>query len=601
MPATDILESREMKLDRDIDLEIDRIRALPAVVLPKAVDRIVQMYVQKVEGAYDVSHAKKDTDNAIDLLYIAYNTTPVDEGAVRNEIDAVMHKLIDAQQASERTMSAAAGTAHELVGSLDDLLPDWQDVKAGQDSTEIKTFVGHDLVRLATGIQAKALEIQAGLLSIAKLYDDIIADTDAVTKKSQLALSARLERKAAVLKVIADADAERERLESLVADLQGQVTKFDQMARDFEARAESEEERSFIMSIISTVAQTVAAAIPAMAMAGSGSGSMLAASKLNTPAPKSSEGKDTPAPAADDTARQIETRKKISESQAAQDAAKKQAEGLKKDIQALEAEKTDKQAPAEAAAVAQRIDAKKTELGSAEGKVSALEATLSALRELDQGLDKREQEHMKQAGSLREMQMQMLAKAEDYEKERRNQAAELVKIKALLKSNLDTQEKIQLAVQSLCLSVSALKRMREIVVEIAAFFKSFADFMGIVAREAQGKVKSFEDAAGKEVLRKNALQHLVESTDDFFIRQCAEWQAAYVISDRFIHSFAEGWSRLNKLNGDYRYGKRLDDYMAEASDRVTEIAQERQAAADRKIADIELSRQRLRGAQPLAA
>ena len=64
------------------------------------------------------------------------------------------------------------------------------------------------------------------------------------------------------------------------------------------------------------------------------------------------------------------------------------------------------------------------------------------------------------------MQMNMLDKADQYEKERRTQSAELVKISALLKGQRSQQETIQLAIKSLNLSLSALKRTKEIVEEM---------------------------------------------------------------------------------------------------------------------------------------
>lgn len=91
--------------------------------------------------------------------------------------------------------------------------------------------------------------------------------------------------------------------------------------------------------------------------------------------------------------------------------------------------------------------------------------------------------------------------------------------------------------------------MKEIVEEIAFFFKSFADFMGEISTEAAVGVESFEKTVGMETLRKNRLEALISSTDKFLITQAGEWNAVTIVSDKFTQNFANGWSKLNKLNG----------------------------------------------------
>lgn len=102
------------------------------------------------------------------------------------------------------------------------------------------------------------------------------------------------------------------------------------------------------------------------------------------------------------------------------------------------------------------------------------------------------------------MQMKMIDKAEAYENERRTQAAELIKINALLKGKQAEDDKIKLAVQSLNVSITALKRMKEIIEEIAFFFKSFADFMQAVADDAAHQIKAIDNVAELEVIRRTA-------------------------------------------------------------------------------------------------
>ncbi|WP_323572304.1 MULTISPECIES: hypothetical protein [unclassified Rhizobium] len=169
----------------------------------------------------------------------------------------------------------------------------------------------------------------------------------------------------------------------------------------------------------------------------------------------------------------------------------------------------------------------------------------------------------------------------------------LVKINALLKGKQTEDDKIKLAVQSLNVSLSALKRMKEIIEEVAFFFKTFADFMQAVADDAQHQVSGIEAVAELDVIRRNRFVQLVRSVDEFFVRQTGQWHAVGVVCDRFNRSFSEGWTKLNKLNGTYLTGDSLKAYLSVASEKLTEIVAEREAAADAKIASLQAYRQDL--------
>ena len=88
-------------------------------------------------------------------------------------------------------------------------------------------------------------------------------------------------------------------------------------------------------------------------------------------------------------------------------------------------------------------------------------------RLLDKGLGKLTEKRENAAASLREMQMKMLDKVEAYEKERRAQNAELIKINALLKGKRSEEETIHLPIQSLNISISALRRTNMVEAEQA--------------------------------------------------------------------------------------------------------------------------------------
>lgn len=139
-----------------------------------------------------------------------------------------------------------------------------------------------------------------------------------------------------------------------------------------------------------------------------------------------------------------------------------------------------------------------------------------------------------------------------------------------------------------------MKRSKEVIEEIAFFFKSFADFMDRVSQEIQLDIELFDDLAGREKLRKNAFQELVRGTDKFFLRQASEWHAIWFVCDKFCRSFADGWSKLNKLSGKYIKGDELEAYLEVAAPRIEEIVAEREAAAKQRILDLDGYRKQLR-------
>ena len=610
-------ESREAKIKSEIDASVDTILSQPKFNLPKSDTALVRSYVDKIQGTYDVERAKRDTDNAIDLLYIAYNTTPQEEGDVRVRISAIMNKLITAQQKSELTMRSAMDEAGRIGNAIADLFPDWLDVREENDQAEIKAFVSNDLIKLAKNVRDRALSVRNELLVIASTYDVIIKDTVQTTDKSETVLSKRLIDKAAIEREITEAGARREQLESLVNDLRVQVAEFEKKASEYEKRANTAEQRAFVMSIVRVGAQMISSAIPAIAMVAGGPASMLASSvggalsgqpKGGQDADGQGQGGSSRNPAAGGKGDAAAKQSELSEQKAELRKSQEKRDALKGDIKSLEESKSklvDEGAGAdpksskavELAELEKRLKTRSDELKAQEEKVAKQETLVSSLQAsldaLDKGLGKLSDEQQQQAASLREIQMQMIDKAEAYEKERRTQSAELVKINALLKGKQTEDDKIQLAVQSLNVSLSALKRMKEIIEEVAFFFKTFADFMQAIADDAQHQISGIESVAELEVIRKNRFAQLVRSVDEFFVRQTGQWHAVVIVCDRFSRSFADGWSKLNKLSGKYLTGSELTTYLSVASEKLTEIVAEREAAADAKIASLQAYRQDL--------
>lgn len=619
MADVTVIETQAMKIGRKIGEEVEAIRAVDPLTLPPVDHPIVAQFVAKIEGSYDVSRAKIDTDNAVDLLYIAYNATPQSAGEIRVKISGIMDRLITSQQHSERTMSYAMRVAGGVLSALKDVLPDWLDVKNASDSARgIKDFIKSDLIDLTSQIKNKAIDIKEKLTAIAESYDRIIEDAAAATRDSERALASQLADQAAIEKDIVAAEADRDRLDSLVRDLQLTAAKFEASARDYAQRAETAEERAFVMSIVKIGADMLAAAIPPLAMAaGTGGTSVLASSAMNSLAQSQAPKGQGTASGADTTSQAIKAKADISKKQMETDFAKKEVdEGkgkvkelrstLRKALPAADGRTGGGDAPVpgededkaddsgEVKGIKERLKDAKTNLKASEDKYQGLAAALAGLQAglsaLSQGLGELSQEQKDQAASLREIQMKMLDKAEAYETERRSQAAELVKITALLRGKRTEEETIKLTIKSLNISVSALRRAREIVQEMAFFFKSFADFLDMVSIEADVQLDVLERNADKERIGAAALARLVQSTDEFFIKQGAEWCAAIVVTQKFKACFADGWSKLNKLSGTYITGDELSAYLVGAAVKLTEISDAREAAAKKKIQDIETYR-----------
>jgi hypothetical protein len=641
-----VFESREQKLNKDIEAQVAKLRAASPLELPAADAEVSKLYVKKIEGTYNVERAKKDTDNAIDLLYIAYNTTPQTEGDVRNKIAQIMDRLLAAQDASKEAMKRAMTAAGTVLGSLKNTFPDWKGVRKckGPEDTkgvaEIKDFLKDDLLELAKKIKAKALGVKTELDGIAATYQSIITDTAAATAKSETALANRLKDKAAIEKEINETNAKREQLEELVKDLQLEVTRYDKMARDYESRASTAEERAFVMSIVQVGAQMVASAVPGIVTAVTGAatgGASLVASAAVSTVNRAVGDKNSDVKKSDTAtdAEVIETKRKISEKRAEVTASEKKVTDAKKKVKDLEndlAEEEKKEKGEDKGkgkdagtedkgkgkdagtedkgkgkdkvedsevvkALKTRVAGAKTELAGEEdnhakavGALGGLQASLTAL---DKGLGKMTEKQENAAASLREMQMKMLDKVEAYEKERRTQNAELVKINALLKGKRSDEETIHLAIQSLNVSISALKRTKEIIQEIAFFFKSFADFMDRVSEETGVDIELFDGFVAKTKVRESAFENLVESGDAFFLRQNAQWHAVTFVSDKFCKSFTDGRSKINKLGGKYIYGSELETYLKGASVKIEEIAAEREEASKQKILDLDGYRKQL--------
>ena len=282
---------------------------------------LVTQYVRKIEGSNKVDRAKKDTYNAIDLLYIAYNTTPQEEGRIRVQISQIMDDLIKAQQESERAMNDATRTADRIIKSLENTLPDWLDVRQEVTNSNLdglKSFVKTDLREIAIEISKEATVISEKLIGIANAYDKILQKTTIASDESEKALSARLTDKRKIESEINQMNSDRARLDQLVKELQDEVMKFEKQADEDKGLAGTAEERAFIMQIVQVGAQIIASAIPPLVMAGTagatGGASLLAGAALGGGRKQDGNG-DTADDAPGTAAAEVATKTEISEKQ----------------------------------------------------------------------------------------------------------------------------------------------------------------------------------------------------------------------------------------------------------------------------------------------
>lgn len=609
MSVENPIVSVEFDVNKRIDARVKKILEGDSITLPGGDHPLVDDYVRKIEGTYDVSRSKEDTNNAIDLLYIAYNTTPQEEGKIRVNIDQLMSRLIAAQQESELKMRGAATDAGHIVKSLRELFGDWEEVRDSVDSQDLKGFVGEDLFDLAREIKNRAERVCGDLTKIAETYDGIIDDTTRTTNQGEQALASRLQNKEDIEKEIVKNNADCAKLENLVKDLKADITKYEKMAKEYKSQAETAESRAFLMSIVQVGAQMISSSIPAITAgitgAATGGTSLIASAAVSTA--RQLMYSETASTDSDNTATVIETKKDIADKRAERTTAEREKAALEKKTQNLATEKakiegneeTDAEIKAvQLASLEKRIEANEDEIKDQDSKISdattALNAMSDSLKSLDENMGKMAEKQENQAVELRKIQMKMLEKIEAYETEKRTQAAELVKINALLKGQRTEEETIQLAIKSLNLSLKALKRMREIIVEISFFFKSFADFMQQILEASGEQSGRIQKAIDRDCLTKNFTRRINRNTNDFFVTQTAEWQAVEVVSAKFIDNFKDGWSKLNKLSGTYLTGDELTSYLEVAAVQIESISFKRRQAATVKLAELDRYRDLIR-------
>jgi hypothetical protein len=492
-------------------------------------------------------------------------------------------------------MSAAVADARKVIKSLHDYFEDWTEARNDDDPESLKDYVGEDLFDLAEDIKGRAERISKDLAQVAETYDGIIDDATKTTKQSEEALANRLKDKKEIQKEIDRNNAERKKLESLVEELKADMEKYQKEANEYKSSAETAERRAFIMSIFQVYTGMVSSAIPVIAagITASFTGGLSLVGAAASMTARQVTNAATATTESDNTAKEIETKFEIAQKKSDKFTTESEISKLEKNAKVLAAEKSkvesdegiDPEAKAtQLEAIGERIKENETEINNKKEKILALTTALSAFSEsldslgnnMGQMSDKRED----RANNLRDLQMRMLDKAEKIQTAKRDQASDLVRINALLTGQRTEEETIQLAIQSLNLSLKALKRMREIIFEISFFFKSFADFMQLVMNDSAEQSKLIENALERDRLTKSFPQRIKRNTDDFFITQAAQWEAAEVVSVKFVDNFKDGWSKLNRLSGNYLTGDELKSYLKEAAAEIEDISFKRKEAAE---------------------
>lgn len=558
--------------------------------LPKRNSDLVRLYQQKAARNYDVDRSKNDIENAVELLSIAYSATPQKAGEVRVKIADIHQKVLKSQEEAERMMKKVASDAENISEELIDAFSDLQDF----DDEDKKAYIVEDFSELVEKIEKKASTIYTGLMEVAGSFDNISKETLEVSKVSQLLLGDEMKEREKVEQAIRGYESQQASLEKLLDNLRQSIKKYNDLATNMEAKADTAEKRAFITGLIQIGAQALASVAGTVAMSLGGPASMATrvatstflrdGTKQENTGGGSNDAKSDVDPAKLETERaginlkkeEAETKVKRLEEEMAE--LTTQIEKLKKNNADLQTEKV------ELEDLQTKWERKKQERERVDEKLKELQTQLGALAKTASDFRGEERDTAK---SFRQLQVDFLNKAENYEAEKMKQEAELIRIKSLLGSQSTVKNSIELTIETLILSVKALQQVKSILEEVAAFFKNFAEFLQGVSKQAQQQSEKISKATSKERFWKGVLKGI----DEFMISQCAEWYATENIANRFVDAFNSGWEMMNNLSGKYLDEQELKVYIRTAGNRIQEIAKSREAASSAKITDINKYRQ----------
>jgi hypothetical protein len=166
--------------DANIQEQIDKLAKATPLTLPTSDTELTKLYVQSIEGARDAGRARKNTDNAIDVLDIAFNATPQVAEEIRIQISGIINKLIATQQDSEMAMRKATAAADDVQQAIGRIFPDWLDVRNCQGPEDAagvedpRSFLNTEIATLGKTIASDALSVKSLLEGISATYDGVI-------------------------------------------------------------------------------------------------------------------------------------------------------------------------------------------------------------------------------------------------------------------------------------------------------------------------------------------------------------------------------------------------------------------------------------------
>lgn len=602
--------SNVIELSENINREVKSISGSSPLSLPTATSKIVSYYVNKIQGNYSVERAKLDTECAIRLLFIAYNTTPQDQSDIRIKIEKISDALKDAQLGSDHAMHATLISTEKLLRRIQYQFEDWLDVRAPTHDTnqidieDLKGYLKNDLITFAEMIKDESIILKSALDESAKSYNTIIEYIQSVSHTSQSLLENKMKDKEKVADQILAMKAKETSLNNLIEELKEDVRKYNKRSEDYEKQALKAEERAFVLAIVQIGAQVLSAALPpiatALAASSSGGASIVASGVANT----ATHAADTMKEKKDESKNSAELKaarmQEIEEAKGKITRLEADIITLSDDLEELKAESKNRE-PAdshsdnddkkESSALNKRITEKQKQLAEKKEERVILTATIAsisdALHALDNGLGNVADSLNKQALTLREMQMRLLDKAEEFEKEKRVHTRELDEIRVLLTGSRSKEETLQLTVLSLNVSITALKRAKEIVEELSLFFRSFSAFMDRIIEENKDHIEVFSGFLEQKTLRPTAVSRLINVGDTFFISRQAEWLAIRDICTRFQASFMSNAQLSIKLTGTYLHSEELRRYLTTVPAELQKIIDERKAASTAKIEEIQ--------------
>lgn len=214
-------------------------------------------------------------------------------------------------------------------------------------------------------------------------------------------------------------------------------------------------------------------------------------------------------------------------------------------------------------------------------EIDRLDATITGIRG---DLNKLSDYERDAASKFYAKQDVILSSISDLNKIKRDNNAELDKLKYLLKSYKLEKDSLDISITSLNISVKAIKQCKAIIDSMAFFFRNFAEFMHETRRLAENQIEELEGFVGRKSSRIGValLTDTIDTTYNFFIIQMARWLASAKICESFEANFKDGWSKLNQLSGHYITGAELPDYLDKVAEEISLLVANRNALQDQE-------------------